>query len=135
MQELTALGYPNTSLSSEQISDTVSRTIDDMHKKYTIKHAEIIKKIEALKSLLSQQQSWWNQHVSMQAARQNFDDFISNIEHNFGEHASGYEFINTQDNINHYQQLIVDAISGYTDDMKNWQTILDTNIDDMNTTA
>jgi len=128
MEKLTALGYPAQTLAPDAIFETIKNTIDDMHSKYSIKHEEIVKKIATLKALLNHQQSWWNQQSGMQAARQNFDDFISNIEHNFGADASGYAFINSADNISHYQQLILAAITGYTDDMKNWQAVLNTNI-------
>jgi len=128
MEKLTELGYPAQALATDAISEIIKTTIDDMHSKYSIKHEEIVKKIATLKALLNHQQSWWNQQPGMQAARQNFDDFISNIEHNFGADASGYAFINSADNISHYQQLILAAITGYTDDMKNWQAVLNTNI-------
>ena len=96
----------------------------DMQHKYNVKHEAIICKLDNLKLVMNAPDNWWNQHDSMQSARQNFMSFINNIEHNFGVNAAAYKKIQATDTIDHYRSLILQAVTVYSYDRKIWQTEL-----------
>ncbi|VAW68377.1 two-component sensor histidine kinase [hydrothermal vent metagenome] len=127
IENLTASGYPKTTVPPDTISDTVNDTLYCILEKYNTKHNEIKIKIDTLKKLLNQNKYWWNQDASLTHARQSFSNFIRNIEYNFGNKSAAYDFINSDNNIKHYHKEISAAISNYTNDLKNWEKVLSGN--------
>jgi hypothetical protein len=125
MEQLTADGYPKTQLSSDKVSTVIKNTTEDMLNKYNVKHEEIISKINTLRSLINNPSFWWNSDSDLKDSKQEFDEFIENIEHNFGVQSSGYKFISQKTNITEYQDKILNAIILYPDDVNMWQNMLD----------
>jgi len=125
MEKLTASGYPKKTLPVSEVSKVIENIIVEMRKKYGIKHKEIIIRIETFKTLINHAESWWNQSEDMQDSKKDFTEFIGNIERNFGVRSIGYDFINSENNINTYHGDILTAIMAYTDDIEKWQAILD----------
>ena len=72
-------------------------------------------------------QHWWDANEELRADKQNFMNFIINIETNFGETSSSFAAINATDNTDKYHHLILNAIISYGDDTSSWQTILKNN--------
>ncbi len=124
IEKLTALGYPKISIPQDIISNTVNDTINSMLEKYNHKQNEIKSKITILEKLLNKHKHWGNQTPDMEATKHSFMNFIHNIEHNFGDKATAYHFINSDKNMQCYRQKILAAISDYTQDLENWNKAL-----------
>ena len=124
--ELTELGFPDNKKVLDDISDIITKTIYSMQDKYLIKHKEINNKINSLKFLINDPQHWWNKLPSMKPDTQRFIQFIDNIEFNFGEDASIYKIINSDEQIEAYHAQILEAITHYSSDMSAWESIINT---------
>jgi len=127
MIELTNQGFPEKSLSATIINKTIRKTITSMQSKYFSKRDEILRKKETLLKLLDDSVNWWSSTAGLSTAVLNFKTFIDNINFNFGDNASIYTIINTEDVIIKHQQIITDAILAYKNDMDSWQNILANN--------
>jgi len=124
MQELTLKGYPQKDLSNITIRESVHLTETIMYHKYQNKQRQIIKKISLLKSIFSDTEMWWNKSCGLEQARENFRQFIANIDHNFGAGAKAYELIGSKENKQRRLREIIDAITDYSEDRSSWETAL-----------
>lgn len=124
MDKLIALGYPKESLSLDSIQETVRSIDKNLHGKYTEKHQQIIHKLQTLKTLLSDQTSWWNSIPELEASVNNFRLFINNVEHNFGDGAKGFELISNEIHRDQRLNQIVNAIAEYPVDSQSWHSLV-----------
>ena len=125
MEQLTDLGYPQNKLAEDQVSKTLMSVDARLHQKYLHKQAQIQDKLASLKSIFNNNDNWWNQDESMQAARLAFDCFIDNIDNNFGDNSPAYRLINSAEHRKNRLDEILNAIMSYSDDRKSWQQALD----------
>ena len=124
MIELTEMGYPKENIAAEALSKTINSNIALMQNKYMSKHSELLLKTRTLKSLFNSPENWWFNKPELTPARLNFEQFINNIEFNFGKDAKIYKIINSAETIDSYKNIITDAITSYSTDMITWQAIL-----------
>ena len=127
MVELTSQGFPEKRISADAINKTIRETIRSMQSKYISKRDEILAKNKALLDLLNNPEVWWSKPAEVSTTTLAFKRFIDNINLNFGNNASIYTIINSEDVINNHQRIITDAILAYKNDMANWQNTLANN--------
>ena len=125
MQSLAESGYPHSKADDATITQIVAKTIASMKAKYDIKHSENIEKINRLKTILNDPSHWWNTDTNLTTAKSNFDNFIHNIEINFGKDADVYNSIFSDKCISKHQSDIVNALISYTPDRALWGNTLD----------
>ncbi len=124
IQELCETGYPEKKIPHDIITETVEKMIKYMLDKYSSRHHDIENKILTLTSLIKNPRYWWNsdmeQVADIQSAKLHFNDFLNNINFNFGKYASGYRFIHSSSNQSMYTKKIADAIISFPDDRAGW---------------
>jgi len=124
--ELTEMGYPNKQLSSNAITETIDKIFLDMKSRYLAKQQVLSKKVKHLKNTISNTEHWWCQKKSPHQGKDELENFIKNIESNFGKNASIYQSINSHKTVHAYTGKISDAIASYGKDLSYWQTVLST---------
>lgn len=124
MQQLTTMGYPHKKLAKQVIQDTVHTIENEMHEKYQHKQIAISNKVASLKKIFNEPAAWWNTAANTASARASFQQFIGNIEHNFGDDARAYQLISSATHRQQRLDNIVDAIEAYSDDRTSWKLVL-----------
>lgn len=124
MEKLISMGYPQQELSKEVIAQTVVTTHASILQQYNDKRQLIAEKLNILKKLFHDQQHWWNHPAGDKEAQANFNAFMANIEHNFGENSAGYELINSAENKEKRHAEIIEGIACYAEDRLSWAELL-----------
>lgn len=124
IEKLIAMGYPQHALSNELIAQALEEIHAGMLQQYNYKHMIILNKLHSLKTLFHEQKNWWNQSPEHAAAANNFNVFIGNIEHNFGDRSAGYELINSTDNKTKRYAGMIEGIACYAEDRLSWAKTL-----------
>ncbi len=124
MERLTAEGYPQKSLTKASIAAHVSTIESNILQKYQDKQQSITRKLQLLKEIFNDPKQWWNNTDGLNPALQCFNQFIANIDHNFGKNSRAYELIGATANRSQRLQAIIEAIIQYNDDRSSWETTL-----------
>jgi len=124
IEKLTDLGYPENELSEDIIDKVLCETEEKIFKMYQDKHEQIKDKLTLLISVFNDRNNWWNSCSDFNDAKNSFDDFINNIEHNFGDKSYGYELISSKHHKKKRHSEILDAVMSYTADRAAWQKAL-----------
>jgi hypothetical protein len=124
IEKLTDIGYPKQALNEELVASIVEATHASMLQQYNDKRVTIQNKLDALRVMFSDHKNWWQQFSEYAASVNNFQVFMDNIEHNFGEQALGYDLINSSTNKSKRHAEIIESINGYVNDRAQWETIL-----------
>ncbi len=127
MERLTALGYPAASLTEDAMARTVAEVAAEMHARYGLKHRQIVAKIAQLRSLYESAAGWWQQGAELAAARQLFEQFIANMENNFGDEARAWQQVNDASHRQARIAAIIEAIRHYPADRSAWRDALGLN--------
>ena len=124
IEKLSQFGYPDKSFDKNTIEAALQETEQSLHQKYEAKHQQIMKKLEALKSIFNDASCWWNNHSDTAQAREQIQRFIKNIDHNFGADSQGHALINSESNQKKRHDEILRAIISYKDDRATWEAII-----------
>jgi len=122
--ELTKSGYPKKHVTFEKITETVHKNFSSMKLRYIEKQQHISNKIIQLKTIIHKPENWWNSAKSSEYAINLFNQFIENIENNFGKNALTYTLINSEKDIDLNLNKISCAIKTYHADRSHWQNLL-----------
>ena len=118
IDELTQSGYPQQSIETEKITDTLKAIEKKIHKQYTDKHLYIIKRAKQLRNILEQ-----SDNTSKQI-HNHLTNFIDNIEFNFGERSTAYQTINNNETKQQWLSNLHDAISSHSTTTEAWKQLL-----------
>ena len=124
MEKLTAQGFPSKVLDRQAISLTVKTTEQDLQHRYRVKHTEIMRKLEHFKTLLQDEQQWWNQSNHCTEALALYKAFADNIEHNYGDNSCSYQLINSATDKRPRMTQIINAIMHYPAEQQAWQDMM-----------
>lgn len=124
IERLCQLGYPEKTLDKNTIESTLRDIEQTLHQKYADKHQQIIEKLETLKSVVNDERNWWNNNPETTHATEQIQNFIKNIDHNFGENSHGHALINSESNQSKRHNEILQAIVNYKNDRVTWENIL-----------
>ena len=124
MQKLAEAGYPASLSNMQQVGELVVSTERIISRQYEVKHEEIMRKLDVLKALVDDDNKWWNRSAGLEHARQCFDNFIQNIEHNYSPHASAHVLVNSAEHRARRLSDITAAILAYPQDRQAWEGIL-----------
>jgi len=124
MIDINKIESPIKQPDADILSNVIDTNIISMQEKYTLKQREIMNKLQILKDMLNASSSWWNNNNETEIARNNFMNFINNIEFNFGPNAKIYSIINSDKTIKTYRKIINEAILNYSKDRSAWEEAL-----------
>jgi len=123
IEKLTGIGYPVLNLSNETIVEALESTHATLLQRYNQKRRVIREKLDLLKTLIHDRKNGWELPTHAEAAH-NFQVFMDNIEHNFGDHSPCYDLINSRSNQAKRHAEIVVAIARYGEDGRAWGEML-----------
>lgn len=123
IEKLIEAGYPLKTISEANISTCLFDIEQSLYQKYQTRHRQIINKLATLKTIFNEEASWWNKRQGLDAAKENFKQFINNIEYNFGEHSKAYGLVTEPGNRDMRNRQILTAIRTYADDRLNWNKL------------
>jgi hypothetical protein len=124
MERLTALGYPAAPLADDVLVRTVVEVEAEMHARYDLKHQQIVAKLAQLRRLYESAAGWWQQREELADARRLFEQFVANMQHNFGDDARGWLQVNAASHRQARTAAIIDAIRRYPVDRIVWHEAL-----------
>ena len=120
MEKLTESGYPQQNISEQVINTHLIDIEQSLYQKYETKHRQILHKLAKLKTIVNDDANWWNKETGLESARNNFNQFIINIEHNFGENSKAYQLVTESGNRSRRNQQILAELRNYAEDRSNW---------------
>ena len=124
MEALTEQGYPHKLLPEHNVRQIVIATEQRIFKKYMAKHHQIQEKLISLKAVLFSSDCWWKTHSELQAPFTEFENFIANLEGNFGDDSVAYQLILSTEHRNKRCHQIIQSLMAYADDLQVWQQAL-----------
>ncbi len=124
MEKLCANAYPEKLPDKETLMAVLQQTEQELSERYYQKHKQLVSIIKQLKDIVDNQQAWWNQDSASAEAVKHLQQFILNMEHNFGSKAQTYQQINNAKHKQQRMQAMCDAILHYPKDREHWQAIL-----------
>jgi len=124
MQRLTALGYPGTALAADVVNEKLGAMQSEMREKYRSKQQAILQRLDLLKTLLHDAAKWWNRTPDLANAVANFEAFVGNIEHNFGEASPCYARIDDPARRDDWRSRQLAAITGLHANRQIWAAAL-----------
>ena len=124
IEKLNESGYPNKTLDKNTVETALENIEQSLHQKYKEKHRQIMKSLDTLKSIFDDERCWWNSNPDTKQARKKVQNFIENIDHNFGENSQGHILINSEPHKKNRHDKILQAILSYKNDRARWEAIL-----------
>lgn len=123
VERLTALGFPQQTLSSEILAATLDAVHADMAMKYRARHSEIVAKLAALTRLLDAPTHWWHlpEHAN---ALSHFHVFLDNMQRNFGADSDGHARIASEPHWQAWRQRQLTALTRFHADRRVWDQAL-----------
>ncbi len=119
VEQLTAQGFPQQALSSDILAAMLDAVHADLAQQYHARHAEIVKKISALTTLLNDPMHWWHTPAHAEA-RVHFRAFLDNMQHNFGVNSPGHARIAAKANWQDWRQRQLAALTRFHADRCAW---------------
>jgi len=124
MIKLSESSLPLASVTSQIVTQVLQQVETEMLQTYQHKHQLIQQKLAELKEIFYSPEQWWQSDESLHPACAEFERFIANIEHNFGDLAHGYQQINSVEHRQSRRQQIVAAIMDYRQDKTRWEALM-----------
>lgn len=110
--------------SAEGIAAVVDEIEAQMHDRYGEKHRAVVQKIADLCTLYHESRHWWHGAAALAEARSHFEQFIANMQHNFGDAARAWQLINDDAHRAARKTAIVAAIADYPAQRRAWRAAL-----------
>ncbi|MDP3217516.1 MAG: alginate lyase family protein, partial [Deltaproteobacteria bacterium] len=123
VERLTALGFPQRTLSNEILAATLDAVHADMAQKYCARQVEIVAKLAALTALLNEPAQGWQQPEQADALT-HFRLFLDNMQRNFGVDAPGHARIASNANWQSWRQRQLAALTRFHADHRVWSQAL-----------
>jgi hypothetical protein len=120
-------GYPSQTPNQQELREIVLATATKLRDQYAQKQYQIILRIERLKLFVEDNKYSWNQRADLQQARGNIQQFLNNMEHNFGQHSRCYSQVDDQENKQQWLDKIIASIGYYKDDRQAWLQLMNKN--------
>lgn len=119
VEKLAMQGYPQQDLSPDAIVATLDDVHADLVQKYSARHEKIGAKLEALTHLLNTSTCWWHTPERTQALT-HFQQFIDNMQRNFGTNSPGDQFIASPVHWQAWRARLLEALTGLQADRRVW---------------
>jgi hypothetical protein len=110
----------------------VSAMLDSMEQEllrlYQDKHNAVVEKSRTLKVLAENKSFWWNQSAESAEAVKNIEQFIENIDINFGENSLAWQQIQSANHRAQRKQQILQALLEYKNQRDAWDSLFSQNL-------
>ncbi len=123
---LTRHGDAGQGFSQASVTQALEETEQELMALYTAKHREVQDRNARLKLLVNDGQHWWQQDARASAAVPAMQQFIRNIDLNFGEQSTAYRQIQDSAHRDRRKQQIASAILAYRASRDAWDQLFST---------
>ncbi len=124
ISDLIALGYPEAALSDRQIRQAIETVEARMQRFYAEKRRAIQVRLVAARARFDDPDRWWHGRSGLAVARDQFQRFFDNVEHNFGPDSRCHALIGAGEHRDRRMEAIAQAIAGYRADCAAWESLL-----------
>jgi hypothetical protein len=126
VERLIELGFPEQNVPSDTVAETLDSVQAEMRHKYLGQRQLILKKLVELTALFRSTDAWWRHGPELAGARAQFDTFIDNIGHNFGEGTIYAACVDSAHYRRRWRTRQLEAINCYPEDQRAWDQMLAT---------
>lgn len=123
VERLDAQGFPQQAVPSETVAATLDAVHANLAQQYRTRHAEILKKLEALTRVLNDPTHWWHAPAHAQTLAQ-FRVFLDNMQRNFGANSPGHARIASEEDWQRWRQRQLAALARFHADRRAWNQAL-----------
>ncbi len=124
VDRLTALGYPQQSVDTRIVAETIDVVRSEMLDRYNARHNAIRARLAQAEALLRDPGYWWNLSSAHTAAVDDFAAFFANVAGNFAADSRVCLCINDQQSWDRWRDKLIDAADRYPGDCHTWRRIL-----------
>ncbi|WP_456407093.1 hypothetical protein [Thiolapillus sp.] len=125
VESLIRAGYPKRDPGRNAVKETLEQTESQLRKKYLKKQQHIREKLVLVEKVLHGESSWWSKDPEMQPALSEVQNFVANIQSNFGPDTSGVAYIQSSEHRARRLRDILDAILHYKSELQTWQKFME----------
>ncbi len=105
------------------VEHTLQRVQRDLLEQYQQKHAEVLRRVDALEGKLTDNSQWWHQDPSASEAIQSLEQFCRNVRFNFGTESKAYRLIHSQQHREQRSRQIAEALMQYPQARDAWDSL------------
>jgi len=128
IKKLTEQQTAEKNYDSQKVRAIVADTYHSIKQNYIDKHHTVLQLKTEIQAQLNDTHSWWNkvdaQAENMRLAKNNFNNFLENIQTNFDESSFAFQQISSAKHAKKYLHDIQHAIMHYQNDMISWHRTL-----------
>jgi hypothetical protein len=124
MIELVARGYPEYQPGDEEILAQVQATETRMRAQYVDVRQTVLVRLDALDSLLSDPEHWWNHEAGYAETQELFAEFTATLRANFDVQSTAWQLIDSDAHRETRRAAIAKALAGYRQDRESWERVL-----------
>jgi hypothetical protein len=125
IERLAVQGLPARQWPKRLVAETLDRVYSDMRNRYRNRQGLILDRVDQLKTLLHDDERWWNHSALHTAALGRFEAFVENLERNFGEGSPCRARIDSAADWAAWRERQLAAIIGLHTDRQTWLHALD----------
>jgi hypothetical protein len=122
--ELVARGYPEYQPGNEEILAQVQATETRMRAQYADVRQTVLLRLDALDSLLSDPEHWWNHEAGYAETQELFAEFTATLRANFDVQSTAWQLIDSDAHRETRRAAIAGALAGYRQDRESWERVL-----------
>ena len=108
----------------QALRQLIAETEHRLREKYMATQREILHKLQLLQKLIDDPGHWWNHVAELQPAMADMQEFMHNMQHNYGEQAKAYRQINDENNRRRRIDAMCEAILNYAEDRRAWTSLM-----------
>jgi hypothetical protein len=124
---LTGEGGSAQAFTLESVSKAVDETEDELLLLYKEKHRNVQDRNVQLRQLLKDPQRWWHDEPQAAEALSGVQQFIHNIDVNFGAASTAYRQIQNRQHRDQRKQQIIQALLAYRESRDAWDQLFSDN--------
>lgn len=124
VEKLVKSGVAIEAFSHQAISEAFATVEQELLKLYEDKHNKVRQKSHDLALLVNDEQLWWQQCPQTSDSVKQLQQFINNIQHNFGARSKAYQQIQSSQHRQKRVAQMLEALLNYRRDRDAWDTML-----------
>jgi len=122
--ELAQQSQPNTAFGTDMINDVMARIEARLLTSYADKHQAVLRRVETLSQLISEQHHWWHTDGQSPASLNRVQQFIDNMQFNFGQESRTWRQIQSPQHRQQRHQQIAAALGSYHAERSVWDQLM-----------
>jgi hypothetical protein len=114
----------NLPFAKEKILEVIGQKEQELLELYQLKHQDVLSNCQQLNELVFNQEHWWLDKADLVEALQRVNEFINNIQRNFGDQSLAWRQIQSSEYRAARKQQIVEALMSYRSERDVWDLLV-----------